>query len=246
MSKRKRGGMWYHRQAMDSLPLMMDCIGRQPELRSWAEDRARRERWHTFVMRVWRGNRELNLVSRKMDLHQLMANHLVDGLLALPFFPDVRYVSDLGSGAGFPAIPLAVAFPQCTFFLHEKSPRKREFLCQQLDICPNLRVMGAIDGSTRFSMTELIVARAFKPLPALLNLTRSYLETGKSYLLFKGRERSLSIELTDASDLLGDCRVTVQKLNSVTHDERHLLWINPPGPSITSDGARAVPSKLGM
>jgi 16S rRNA (guanine527-N7)-methyltransferase len=62
------------------------------------------------------------------DAQRLWDRHIVDGLRAAPEIPEGASVGDLGSGAGIPGIPLAVALPKCTFTLIEPRRSRLAFL----------------------------------------------------------------------------------------------------------------------
>jgi 16S rRNA (guanine527-N7)-methyltransferase len=75
-----------------------------------------------FGALVLRWNRTYNLVSRK-DEDRLYHRHLLDSLSVAPWLSGSR-VMDLGTGAGFPGVPLAIASPERTFVLVDRSARK--------------------------------------------------------------------------------------------------------------------------
>jgi len=76
----------------------------------------------------------MNLVSRN-DLPKIVERHLLDSLLALKVyeFPKEAIVADLGSGAGFPGIPVAIARPDLKIDLIESRKRKSLFLKKVVD-----------------------------------------------------------------------------------------------------------------
>jgi len=84
------------------------------------EDQARRiiEFGHHLVH--W--NRAFNLISRR-DLDRLYVRHLLDSLSVVPFLQGAR-IMDLGTGAGLPGIPLAIACATRAFTLIDRSERK--------------------------------------------------------------------------------------------------------------------------
>jgi 16S rRNA (guanine527-N7)-methyltransferase len=75
-----------------------------------------------------RWNRRLSLVGPGAE-SELVERHFAESLLALPLVPpDVAVVVDVGSGGGFPGIPLAAALPDARHFLVEARERKWAFL----------------------------------------------------------------------------------------------------------------------
>jgi len=175
-----------------------------------------------FLDELWAANREINLVSRKLTPRQLVEGHLLDSLIGLPHLPRLTRVADLGSGGGFPAIPLAVCRPQTHFELFEKSVLKGRFLAKLQDWCPNVRVRGMLEAGGLAPETELVIARAFKPLKTLLELTDDYRRRGGRYLLYKGRRARILEELTAAGLAEKDVRLLLLEATGEA-DERYLV-----------------------
>jgi len=149
-----------------------------------------------YLEQLWTGNKELNLFSRKMEWDDLVHLHLIDSLLALPHWPqDTRHVVDLGSGGGFPAIPLALVLSDCQFVLVEKSPKKAAFLKRFMEWIPNLNVVCDLVPGGISAFTQVVTCRAFKPLPVIFEMTQAYLKNGGAYMLWKGRRETVEEEL---------------------------------------------------
>lgn len=71
-------------------------------------------------------NEKINVVSRK-DIQNLYPNHVLHSLAIakfLPGLPDGTSLLDMGTGGGFPGIPLAIAIPQCRFHLIDRIGKK--------------------------------------------------------------------------------------------------------------------------
>ena len=117
-----------------------------------------------YVAELDRWNRVYGFV--KADREQLVTHHVLDALTAVPIVRRLGpSVADFGSGAGLPAIPLAIALPQLTFTLIERSEKRRAFLSA---VVPHLGLDNARvvehAGGDRF---DLVTARAVAPLPEL-------------------------------------------------------------------------------
>lgn len=182
-----------------------------------------------YFEKLWLANTQLNLFSRKTTRDELFENHFVDCCLALRYFPHhVHSVADFGSGGGLPGVLYALQFPSLKFHLYEKSPKKRVFLESCRELAPNLVIRSEINEQTL--NCDLIVARAFKPLEVILEMSRSYFEASGRYFLLKGRLETIEEEVRLAKNLLlhssRQFEPTIIELQPPKLDvERHLVLI---------------------
>jgi len=77
------------------------------------------------LLRSW--SQKISLISRN-DRDHIIENHVIDSLGVLKLIPSTGKIIDIGSGAGFPGIPLALLRPQATFALLESIHKKSVFL----------------------------------------------------------------------------------------------------------------------
>ena len=177
-----------------------------------------------YIDLLWSSNEELNLISRKMTMEDLIDNHVIDCLLPLNQFPKVKTVADFGTGGGLPGVIYAIQFPDIRFQLFEKSKLKQNFLNQCKSIAPNIEVHGEIP--LQLKNVDLVISRAFKPLDVLLDVSRNYYKNGGKYFLLKARREKIDEELALAKKKFKDLQVTVKTLKSpVLEVERHLVLI---------------------
>ena len=209
---------------MNKGPFQRILQKRQTNFDKLSIDQKTREALSDYLLLAWNRNQTLNLVSRKTTPDEWVDNHLFDCLIALPYLPQTSCVADLGSGAGFPAIPFALCRPNTKFILYEKSPQKRKFLKSCCSLAKNLEIRGALEEGL-CSEVDCITARGFKPLPKLFAFTKSYFAKKGLYVLLKGRKSVIDKELEDANIKANSVRI--QKLNPVGKaDERHLIILN--------------------
>jgi 16S rRNA (guanine527-N7)-methyltransferase len=150
-----------------------------------------------FAALLLRWNRTVTLVARK-DEQRLWERHIADSLqLAALMQPVSERAIDLGSGAGFPGLPLALA-TGVHFDLIEADQRKAAFLREAARVTgASVLVHATRIETARIDPAPLITARALAPLPKLLGLAAPLLKAGGICLFLKGA--TVQAELTDAA-----------------------------------------------
>jgi len=152
------------------------------------------ERFSALLLR-W--NRTVNLISPR-DEPQLWERHIADSLQLVPLIdPLPDRAIDLGSGAGFPGLILAIATGM-PFDLIEADQRKAAFLREAIRITgAPARVCAVRIESAKLAPAPLITARALAPLQKLLDLAAPFLSPGGHCLFLKGA--NVQTELTHAA-----------------------------------------------
>jgi 16S rRNA (guanine527-N7)-methyltransferase len=126
----------------------------------------------------------------------VLDDHVADTLVALELAEvrEAAMIADLGSGAGVPGLPLAIARPDAQVWLVESSARKCAFLARATSKCevPNARVVNARaeawkDGLGRH---DLITARALGPLSLVAEYAAPLLRVGGSLVAWRGRREA--------------------------------------------------------
>lgn len=131
-------------------------------------------------------------------------SHLRDSLsaLAIPQLNEARCVLDIGSGAGFPGLPLALALPGTSFTLIDSVARKAEFIASAAETLGLENVTALALRSEEFASHphgegreafDCVTARAVAPLTALAELASPLLGEGGSLIAWKG-DRELDEE----------------------------------------------------
>ncbi len=158
------------------------------------------------LLRRWQAR--INLVS-PTTLPDLWNRHFVDSLQVFALAPDARLWADLGSGAGFPGLVIAIALADISVVdtgktakvhLFESNGKKCAFLREVIREtgCPAVVEDGRIEdkllASTGF---DVVTARALAPLHKLLSFTEEVLKTGTRALFLKGQD--VELELDEAS-----------------------------------------------
>lgn len=179
-----------------------------------------------YIFLLWETNEELNLISRKMTSDELIDNHVIDCLLPLAQFPtDIKTVADFGTGGGLPGIIYAIQFPKIKFRLFEKSGKKQEFLEKCKSFAPNISVEGEIP--SYLVDVDVIMARGFKPIDVILEMSRSAYQKKIKYFLLKARLEKINEEVVLAKKKFKDLKLAIEPLKSPVLDvERHVVKIN--------------------
>lgn len=124
-------------------------------------------------------NSKINVISRK-DIDNLYEHHVLHSLSIAKFitFKPNSAVMDLGTGGGFPGIPLAILFPDTNFLLVD-SVRKKTTVCQEV-----INALGLKNVEVRWCRAEevkekfdFVVSRAVMPLTDLVKLIRKNIDT---------------------------------------------------------------------
>jgi 16S rRNA (guanine527-N7)-methyltransferase len=138
-------------------------------------------------------NRSFNLTAIT-ERREMLTHHLLDSLSILPFLAGER-VLDIGTGAGFPGLPLAIAAPQRRFVLLDSNGKKIRFVAHAVRTLGlrNVEAVHARAGDREMAVQgpfDTVVARACAPLPELLRLAEGYCGVGTRLLAMKGRRQA--------------------------------------------------------
>lgn len=182
---------------------------------------AARTRLERFAALLQQWNRHINLVSRA-DEAVLWPRHILDCAQLVPLLPPTpgRLV-DLGSGAGFPGLVLALLTPW-QVHLVESDQRKAAFLREAArETAAEVTVHAVRAESLRLPPVQVVTARALAPIPALLSLAMPLLAPDGVCLFAKGR--GVEPELTAAA--VG-WHMRVERFPSLTSPDAALLRIS--------------------
>ncbi|MGE0605323.1 MAG: 16S rRNA (guanine(527)-N(7))-methyltransferase RsmG, partial [Xanthobacteraceae bacterium] len=151
--------------------------------------------------------------------------HIADSLQLLPDIEDAKEIVDVGSGGGFPGLVLAIASPDKKFHLVESDTRKASFLREAARIAdaPATVYAERVESVAKRIGTgiQTVTARAFAPLPKLLELTEDFLRAGAKGVFLKSQD--IDDELTTAAK---SWNVNYQLRNSLTDPRGRILLID--------------------
>jgi 16S rRNA (guanine527-N7)-methyltransferase len=120
---------------------------------------------------------------------RIWERHLLNSAAIAPLIPAAARVVDLGSGAGLPGIPLAIARPDLTMVLLEPMQRRVAFLhdCLAELQLKNVSIRHARAEAGLQPLADVVVARAVAPLDRLLQLCEPLLVADGTLLALKGQ-----------------------------------------------------------
>ena len=122
------------------------------------------------------------------DADRLFERHLLDSLRPALLFSETDHLAyDLGSGAGLPGVPLAIALPRCRFTLAESKSKRSAFLELAVERLSLENVVVHAEGAESLSgRADVITARAFAPLARTWPLAARLLRVGGRLIYFAG------------------------------------------------------------
>jgi 16S rRNA (guanine527-N7)-methyltransferase len=158
------------------------------------------EREIIYLEELLRWNKKINLTSVTERLPAL-EKHLLDSLMLLRFIGQARQLADLGSGAGLPGIPLAIARDDLQVVsiesvgkkVHFQKHVKRVLALDNLQIKEG-RIEKVLPVKAPTSTNDIVVARALAPLDQLISMAAPLVAPGGRLIAMKGPEASKELE----------------------------------------------------
>lgn len=149
----------------------------------------------------WNRTHRLTAIS---DPHEIIIKHFLDSLTPVKIVPNLENMTllDVGSGAGFPGIPLKILYPRIRLFLLDASEKKASFLhylIGHLNL-KNVRVLNerleSLDQEKQYAgFFDLVVTRGFGRVVNLLQSCKILLKPKGRVLIFRGDKTTLKNEM---------------------------------------------------
>ena len=192
-------------------------------------------RFITYYDRLITRNYRVNL-TRITDPVEVAQKHFADSILAAELIPEGASVIDVGTGAGFPGIPLKLVRPDIDLVLLDSLGKRILFLrelCAELGLDVPAVHARAEDGARQRELRgafDFAVSRAVAPMSILTELTIPFVRTGGASLMYKGpnaaeeipacgnafRELKCSVSTVNYSVPWGDRCVVIAKKDGET------------------------------
>jgi 16S rRNA (guanine527-N7)-methyltransferase len=178
-----------------------------------------------FLELLERWNRAYNLTAVR-EIEQMLPRHLLDSLSVLPHLHGQR-VLDIGTGAGLPGIPLALARPDVNFVLLDSNAKKIRFVKQTVHELGLRNVESVHSAAERYRPAELfdsVVARAVAAIPDMLHSCRHLCAPQSRILAMKGVYPEEELAAVNAEFRVREVvRLVVPGLDAA----RHLVILEP-------------------
>jgi len=180
-----------------------------------------------YISMIVEKNKEINIISKETQENEVIRiRHISDSAQAIDFVDfNCNTTCDLGSGGGFPGIVMAIMIKNLEkdmkINLYEKSHHKSSFL---RDVSRKLNLNTEVIQKDLFELkdshTGSIMARAFKPLPVVLDLVNKNFKNYKNLILFMGKNGEKVLD-----ESLDKWDFEYEKKQSITSEYSFLLNI---------------------
>ena len=185
------------------------------------------EDFESFISMIIEKNKEINIISKKSSKNlDIRERHIIDTAQVIDFIDlNNNTTTDIGTGGGMPGIVMAIMMKNLKknmrLMLYEKSHHKSSFL---REVSRKLNLDTEVIQKDIFQITEMnsgtIMARAFKPMPVVLELVYKNFSNYKNLILFMGKNGKQILKET-----LLDWDFDYTEKKSVTSNDSFLLNI---------------------
>ena len=183
--------------------------------------------FEVFMSMLKQKNEEINIISKETAKNEVIRErHIIDSAQIIEFVDlNSNIISDIGSGGGLPGIIISIMIKSLKssvkVHMYEKSHHKSNFLRKvSRDLKLNTEVIQENIFEAQNLKSGTIMARAFKPLPVVLDLVKKNFVSYKNLILFMGKNGEKVLEET-----LKNWDFDFEKKKSITSKDSFLLNI---------------------
>ena len=206
---------------------MQEILQKYPLLKDQNVPRGTFLDFETFVDMLQKTNEVINIISKETSKNDIIRErHIVDSAQVIDFIDlNSNIITDIGSGGGLPGIVISIMLKNLKnsskINLYEKSHHKSSFLRKvSRDLNLNTEVIEKNIFEAKNLESDTIIARAFKPLPIVLELVSKNFKNYRNLILFMGKNGEKILE-----DTLKIWDFDFEKKKSITSEDSFLLNI---------------------
>lgn len=185
-------------------------------------------KFETFLFELKKWNKAYNLTALKKD-EDIIIKHFLDSLLYLRLIPDrPLHICDIGSGAGFPGVPIAIVKPDLRIDLIEPSRKKSAFLrhLKRILSTKNVEVLEKRVEDVSEKIYDIALTRALFTIGELITKAAHVLKKDGYFVISKGPKFE-----DELKDLAENINVEILPVNlPLTDIKRYLIKIRLPQP----------------
>ena len=172
-------------------------------------------------------NKDINLISKSTE-NSIKQRHIQDSAQTIEFIDknDIKVCTDLGSGAGLPSIVLGILMKSkkqgFKLIFYEKSYHKSNFLKEMVE---KFKLEAKVYQKNIFEeknlVTDVIICRAFKPLPVIFEIATKNFKNFKYIVMFLGKSGKKILK-----DVSKKWKFDMEEMKSATNDESSVVKIS--------------------
>ena len=183
--------------------------------------------FESYISMLKKKNEEINIISKETAKNEVIRErHITDSAQIIEFVDlNSKIITDIGSGGGLPGIIISIIIKNLKSStkvrMYEKSHHKSTFLRKvSRDLKLNTEIIKQNIFETQNLESGTIMARAFKPLPVVIDLVYKNFNSYKNLILFMGKNGEKILEET-----LKIWDFNFEKKKSITSEDSFLLNI---------------------